>query len=72
MAAHFAALLSLQSALDMLIDIEARVKKLVDQGMTEEQILEANPLEDYHEQWNWGFITTERMTKTLYRSLTDG
>jgi glyoxylase-like metal-dependent hydrolase (beta-lactamase superfamily II) len=63
---------SLQLALDMLTDAEARVKKLVDAGMSEEQILENNPLQDYHEQWNWGFITTERMTKTLYRSLTDG
>lgn len=62
----------LQAALDMLIDAEARVKKLVDAGMTLEQILEANPLADYHEQWNWGFITTERMTTTLHRSLTDG
>ena len=62
----------LQVALDMLVDAEARVKKLLDAGMSEEQILAANPLEDYHEKWNWGFITTERMTKTLYRSLTDG
>ena len=62
----------LQSALYMLIDAEARVKKLVDEGMSEDEILATNPLEDYHAQWNWGFITTERMTKTLYRSLTDG
>lgn len=62
----------LRAALDMLIDAEARVKKLVDKGMSEEQILEKNPLADYHDQWNWGFITTERMTRTLYRSLTDG
>lgn len=62
----------LQSALDMLIDAEARVKKLVDAGMTEAQILEANPLAVYHKRWSWFFITTERMTKTLYRSLTDG
>jgi glyoxylase-like metal-dependent hydrolase (beta-lactamase superfamily II) len=61
----------LQAALDMLIDAEARVKKLVDAGRTLEEILEENPLADYHEQWNWGFITTERMTKTLHRSLTD-
>lgn len=60
----------LQAAVDMLTDAEARVKKLVDRGMTEKQILAENPLEDYHEQWNWGFITTERMTSTLYRSLT--
>jgi cyclase len=62
----------LQEALDMLVDAEARVKKLVDAGLTQEQILEKNPLADYHEQWNWDFITTEKMTTTLYRSLTDG
>lgn len=60
----------LRAAVDMLVDAEARVKKLVDAGMTEEQILAENPLESYHEQWTWGFITTERMTSTLYRSLT--
>ena len=62
----------LQAALDMLRDAQARVKKLVDAGMTLEQVVTANPLADYHEQWNWGFITTERMTTTLYRSLSDG
>ncbi|MDH5302504.1 MAG: MBL fold metallo-hydrolase [Gammaproteobacteria bacterium] len=62
----------LQAALDMLIDAEARVQKLVAAGMSQEQVLEANPLADYHEKWNWGFITTERMTSMLYRSLTDG
>lgn len=62
----------LQAALDMLRDAEARVKKLVDAGMSQEQVVAANPLAVYHEQWNWGFITTERMTTTLYRSLSDG
>jgi len=62
----------LQLALDMLTDAEARVKKLVDAGMSLEQVLAANPLADYHEQWNWYFITTEKMTTTLYRSLADG
>ncbi len=61
----------LQTALDMLIDAEARVKKLVAAGMTQEQVVAENPLAEYHEQWNWSFITTERMTTTLYRSLTD-
>ena len=62
----------LRTAIDMLVDAEARVKKLVDAGMTQEQVVAENPLADYHDQWNWGFITTERMTTTLYRSLTDG
>ncbi|MDH3532315.1 MAG: MBL fold metallo-hydrolase, partial [Gammaproteobacteria bacterium] len=59
----------LQAALDMLIDGKARVQKLVAAGMSQEEVRAANPLADYHEQWNWYFITTERMTDTLYRSL---
>ena len=56
--------------LAMLEDGEARVQALVDQGMSEEEILAANPLADYHDEYNWFFITTERMTKTFIRSLT--
>jgi glyoxylase-like metal-dependent hydrolase (beta-lactamase superfamily II) len=62
----------LQNALDMLVDAEARVKKLVDTWMSLEEVLAENPIADYHDQWNWSFITTEVMTTTLYRSLTDG
>ena len=60
----------LQAAVDMLADAEERIKKLVLEGGSEDEVLAANPLADYHEQWNWGFITTEKMTRTLYRSLT--
>ena len=56
--------------LAVLVDGRARVKALVDQGMSEEEILSANPLADYHDDYNWNFITTERMTKTHYRDLT--
>ena len=61
----------LQAAVEMLVDAEARVEALVIDGKTEEEVLAANPLADYHDTWNWGFITTERMTQTLYRSLTE-
>ena len=60
----------LEQDLAMLNDAKARVKNLLDQGMSEEDILAANPLADYHDQYSWFFITTERMTKTLIRSLT--
>jgi len=60
----------LQAAVDMLIDSQARVKALVDAGNDLDQIKTSNPLADYHDTWNWGFITTEVMTETLYRSLT--
>ena len=59
----------LQQDLNMLIDAESRVRSLLDAGQTEEQIVAANPLADYHDEYNWGFITTERMTRTLIRSL---
>ena len=59
-----------QQDLDMLIDAEARVKALIDKGMGEEEIVAANPLSIYHDDYNWGFITTERMTRTFIRSLT--
>ena len=60
----------LRAAIDMLVDAQARVEALVLDGKTEEEVLAANPLSDYHDTWNWNFITTERMTRTLYRSLT--
>ena len=59
----------LQAAVDMLKGARERVRALVVAGKSEAEILAANPLADYHDKWNWGFITTERMTKTLYRAL---
>ena len=56
--------------LAMLQDAEARAKALIDKGMSEEEILAANPLADYHDEYNWFFITTETMTQTFIRSLT--
>ena len=60
----------LEEDLAMLVDARERVKALIDKGMDAEAIVAANPLADYHDQYNWEFITTERMTRTLIRSLT--
>lgn len=60
----------LQASVDMLVTARARVKALIDDGKSKEAVLGENPLADFHDDWNWGFITTERMTETLYRSLT--
>ena len=46
------------------------VKAMVDAGKSEEEVLAANPLAKFHDEYNWSFITTERMTKTHYRDLT--
>ena len=60
----------LQRDLLVLTDSQARIKLLVDQGRTIEEVLETNPLSVYHDDYDWQFITTERMTRTLYRALT--
>ncbi|MDO3387111.1 MBL fold metallo-hydrolase [Gilvimarinus sp. SDUM040013] len=57
------------AARDMLAESRRRIADLIKQGKTIEDIVAMNPLADYHEQWNWGFITTEKMTRTLFRDL---
>lgn len=59
----------MKADMDMLIDGRALVKALVDQGKSIDDILEANPLAKY-DSYSWFFINTERMTRTLFRSLT--
>jgi len=59
----------LQASLDMLLDVRKMLKKAIKEGKTEDQVVEMNPLKSYHKQWNWGFITTEKMTRQVYKSL---
>ena len=59
----------IETDLAMLIDAETRVKALMDEGLGAEEIIAANPLALYHDQYNWSFISTEIMTRTLFRSL---
>jgi glyoxylase-like metal-dependent hydrolase (beta-lactamase superfamily II) len=61
----------LQAAHDMLVDARARVKALVDDGKSLDEVLAAGPLSRYDAEWSWQFITTEFMTRTLYRGLTE-
>ncbi|MFC7291541.1 MBL fold metallo-hydrolase [Hirschia litorea] len=61
---------TLEASIKMLTETHAIIKNLVDSGKTLEQIQKANPLAAYHDDWNWGFITTERMVWTLYRDIT--
>lgn len=60
-----------QRARDMIADSLSRVEPLIEAGGTADDIVAANPLALYHDDWTWRFITTERMTRTLVRSLTE-
>ena len=62
---------ALQKAIKMLKDSRDKIQLLIDQGLDEAATVDANPLADYHHNWNWNFITTERMVKQLYRGLTE-
>lgn len=53
----------------MLEDARKIMLDLIKQGLSEEDVVVKNPLKKYHNKWNWGFITTEKMTRTLYTSL---
>ncbi|HEX5786541.1 MAG TPA: MBL fold metallo-hydrolase [Woeseiaceae bacterium] len=59
----------LETHLAMLIDSHAKVQALVDDGLSADEVVAANPLAGYHEEYDWPFITTERMTRTLYRDI---
>ncbi|WP_417481334.1 MBL fold metallo-hydrolase [Maricaulis sp.] len=56
----------LQASLDMLREAAFRVRTLVEGGADLEAVRAAEPLADFHDDWNWGFITTDRMVQTLY------
>jgi len=60
----------LEASIAMLTEGRARVEELVKAGLSLEEIQAENPLADFHDDWNWRFITTERMTWTFYRDLT--
>lgn len=53
----------------MLKDVRARIAALIAQGLTEDQVVKADPLKDLNETWGKGFISGESMTRTAYRSL---
>tara|TARA_R110000744_G_scaffold84678_3_gene165691 strand:- start:46411 stop:47331 length:921 start_codon:yes stop_codon:yes gene_type:complete len=56
----------LQASLDMLREAAFRVRNLVEAGADLATVRAAAPLADFHDDWNWGFITTDRMVQTLY------
>lgn len=60
----------LQKTVDMLKDVRSRVRSLIDDGMSEDEIVAADPLADLNPDWGQGFINGERMARTAYRALT--
>lgn len=59
----------LAASIAMLKDARERIARLKAEGNSEDEVLELNPLADYHDDWNWVFITTERMTQQIYQGI---
>ena len=53
----------------MLKDVRARIAALIAEGLTEDQVVKADPLKDLNETWGKGFISGEALTRTAYKSL---
>ena len=59
----------LEASIAMLKDVRNRVQALIDDGLTEDQVVAAAPLADLDATWSWNFINGERMTRAAYQSL---
>lgn len=62
----------LESAVVMLEGAKSLVQKAIDSGKDEDSVVKMNPLAKYSDKWSWGFITTEKMTRQVYKSLKHG
>ncbi len=60
----------LQDTRDMLVKVREKVQKLVDKGLSEDEVVAKKPLKKLSKKWGNGFIKDEFMTRTAYRSLT--
>jgi glyoxylase-like metal-dependent hydrolase (beta-lactamase superfamily II) len=59
----------LQANLEMLKTARDRVQALIDQGMSEAEVVEAAPMSEFDADFVWQFISAERFLRTVYRSL---
>ena len=55
---------------DVLVAVRDRVKQLIAQKKTVDEIVAAKPLADFDATWGTGFITPEVLLRTVYTSLT--
>ena len=61
----------LSAFLAMLEDVHDRLQALIDQGMSEDEVVAADPTAEYDATWGGGFMNPENFTRFAYRSMTD-
>lgn len=60
----------IETSLAMIRAARGDVARLVEEGLSEDEAVARNPLARFDDAWSWGFIDTERFTRTLYQDLT--
>jgi cyclase len=60
----------LARATAMLREVRGRIAALIEEGLSVDEVVAADPLADLDEAWAWQFINGERMTRLVYLSLT--
>lgn len=65
-----ATILDLKATIKMLNETHNTVKKLIEQGLSLEDIKALKPLKRYTEKWDWAFISAEIMVTTHYYDVT--
>ena len=59
----------LRTYLDLLRTVRERIQSMIDDGMSEDQVVAANPTREYDAEWGGGFMNPETFTRLAYQSL---
>jgi cyclase len=55
---------------DMLVTVRGNIQALIDSGMTEDEVVAAQPTAEFDAAWGQGFMNPESFTRFSYQSLT--
>jgi len=59
----------LQRFHDMLVSVRGKIQALIDQGMSENEVVAAKPTAEFDAAWGQGFMNPENFTRFSYQSL---
>jgi glyoxylase-like metal-dependent hydrolase (beta-lactamase superfamily II) len=54
---------------DMLVAVRGKIQALIDQGMSEDEVVAAGPTAEFDAAWGQGFMNPENFTRFSYQSL---
>jgi cyclase len=61
----------LQAFREMLVLVHSRIKVLVDDGKTADEVVALHPSFNFDEQWAWSFMPAERWVRLVYDSVVE-